>query len=157
MCLLATNAMDIIPGVFVDLYGIHICIIFSIIYIYMSLLPWSTGKLHTLQPQLFNFWLSTEANLLRSYSALTDEVFKESNKPDAKQRMVSARGSHGENAREMLATSWVTSCLVQGWWGRIFSEWQLHAIGAILNRLTRGIGNLMLQDKYVKACIWDIW
>ena len=26
----------------------------------------------------------------------------------------------------------------------------------ILNELTRGIGKLMLQDKYVKVCIWEI-
>ena len=55
---------------------------------------------HTLQPQQPNLRLS-KANLLRSYSALTDEVFKESNKPDAKQRMEKS-WKPPENSREIV-------------------------------------------------------
>ena len=51
--------MDIIPGVFVDLYGIHICIIFSIIYIYIYVIAaleyWETTYLATTTVQLLAF------------------------------------------------------------------------------------------------------
>ena len=120
----------------------------------------------------FNLWLSTEANLLRSYSALTDEVFKESNKPDAKQRMVESswksRGKFQRNSvgccNHVVVFFWkgnVGNFRVTVVWYRdgtvvFFQNGNYMQFRAILNKVTRGIGNLMLQDKYVKACIWEI-
>lgn len=74
----------------------------------ISLQPWSAGKYIPCNHNCSTLWLSTEANLLRSYSALTDEVFKESNKPDAKQRMVcdswKSRGKFQRNVGNFRVT-----------------------------------------------------